>query len=136
MTVSMSLFDISGKAMTAQMVRLNTTASNLANAGSVAGSPETAYRARKPVFAAELDRESNARATVNVERVVTVNTAPVRRHEPGHPSADKDGDVWEAAVDTTAELVEMLEASRHYQNNVEVLRTAKSLMLNTLKLGS
>lgn len=134
--MTMSLFDISGRAMTAQMVRLNTTASNLANAGSVAGSAETAYRARKPVFAAEFDRASTARATVNVDRIVSVDTAPVRRHEPGHPAADKDGYVWEAAVDPTAELVEMLEASRHYQNNVEVLRTAKTLMLNTLRLGS
>ena len=134
--MSMSLFDISGRAMGAQMVRLNTTASNLANAGTVSGSAEEAYRARKPVFAAALDRAQSARATVDVERIALVEAEPARRHEPGHPQADADGYVYEAAVDSSAELVEMLEASRHYQNNVEVLRTAKALMMSTLKLGS
>jgi flagellar basal-body rod protein FlgC len=133
--MGMSIFDISGRAMSAQLVRLNTTASNMANAGAVAGSAEEAYRARKPVFATALDRASEARATVDVEEIVTTGAEPVKRHDPGHPLADQDGYVYEAAVDTQAELVDMLEASRQYQNNVEVLRTAKSLMLSTLKMG-
>lgn len=133
--MGMSVFDISGRAMSAQLVRLNTTASNMANAGAVSGSADEAYRARKPVFATALDRASDARATVDVDRIVTTGAEPIKRHDPGHPLADDDGYVYEAAVDTQAELVDMLEASRQYQNNVEVLRTAKSLMLSTLKMG-
>ncbi len=134
--MGMSIFDISGRAMGAQLVRLNTTASNMANAGTVSGSAEEAYRARKAVFSATLDRASDARSTVDVERIVSVEATPEQRYEPGHPQADENGFVYAAAVDTQAELVDMLEASRHYQNNVEVLRTAKSLMLNTFRMGS
>jgi flagellar basal-body rod protein FlgC len=133
--MAMDIFDVSGRAMSAQLVRLNTTASNLANAGSVAGSEAAAYRSRKAIFATALDAASNARATVDVEQVVTAGPVPVRRHEPGHPLADKDGYVWEAGVDATAEMVEMLETARQYQNNAEVLRTAKSLLSATLKIG-
>ncbi len=132
----LSIFDISGRAMSAQLVRLNTTASNLANAGSVAGSEAEAFRARKPVFETYFDQASGgAAATVDVVDVVTASGTPVKRYEPGHPMADKDGYIYEAAVDQTQEMVELLEASRQYQNNVEVIQTAKSLMLNTLKLG-
>lgn len=131
----MSVFDIAGRAMSAQLVRLNTTASNLANAGQVATRAEDAYRARKPVFAAVLDRASNARATVRVDDVVAASADPTRRYEPGHPLADKDGYVFEAAVDPNQEMIEMVETARQYQNDVEVLQTAKSLILNTLKLG-
>jgi len=132
----LSIFDISGRAMSAQLVRLNTTASNLANAGSVAGSEAEAFRARKPVFETYFDQASGgAAATVDVVDVVTASGSPVKRYEPGHPLADKDGYIYEAAVDQTQEMVELLEASRQYQNNVEVIQTAKSLMLNTLKLG-
>lgn len=134
----MSIFDISGRAMSAQLVRLNTTASNLANAGSVARTAEEAYRARKPVFATMFDDAMNAnawRATVGVTSVVTASAEPTRRFAPGHPLADDQGYVYEAAVDTTQEMVELMEASRQYQNNVEVMQTAKTLMLSTLKLG-
>lgn len=132
----LSIFDISGRAMSAQLVRLNTTASNLANAGSVAGKESEAYRARKPVFETVFDENSGgANATVRVAEVVTSSATPAKRYEPGHPLADKQGYIFEAAVDQTQEMVELLEASRQYQNNVEVIQTAKSLMLNTLKLG-
>lgn len=132
----LSIFDISGRAMSAQLVRLNTTASNLANAGSIARSEAEAYRARKPVFETHFDQASGgANATVDVTSVVTTNATPVKRYDPGHPMADKQGYVYEAAVDQTEEMVELLEASRQYQNNVEVIQTAKSLMLGTLKLG-
>lgn len=133
--MTMSIFDISGRAMSAQMVRLNATASNMANAGTVTGSAEDAYRARRPIFAAALDEASAARATVDVERVVAMDQVPERRHEPGHPLADADGYVWAAAVDPNAEMVDMMEAARQYQNNVEVLRTARSLMMSTLRMG-
>lgn len=132
----MSIFDISGRAMSAQLLRLNTTASNLANAGSVASSEKAAFRARKPVFETHFDQASGgANATVDVVEIVQSNATPVKRYEPGHPMADKQGFIYEAAVDQTQEMVELLEASRQYQNNVEVIQTAKSLMLGTLKLG-
>ena len=133
MMSGLSIFDISGRAMSAQLVRLNATASNMANAGAVAGSAGEAYRARRPVFQTSFDEAQGA--TVDAVDVVQSGADPVKRYEPGHPMADKDGYVYEAAVDPTAEMVEMLEASRQYQNNVEVLQTAKTLMLNTLKLG-
>ncbi len=129
----LSIFDISGRAMSAQLVRLNTTASNLANAGTVSGSEATAFRAMKPVFRTVMGEAG--KATVHVDRIDTSTTAPVKRYEPSHPLADKDGNVWEAAVDSAAEMVEMLETSRQYQNNVQVLATAKGLISETLRLG-
>ena len=133
MTRPMTVFEISGRAMSAQLLRMNTTASNLANAGTIAGSPETAYRALRPVFNVVTD--SPGVATVQVDRVVQAGTAPSRRHDPNHPLADANGDVWEAGVDTAAELIDMVETARQYQNNVQVLQTAKTLTLDTLRLG-
>jgi flagellar basal-body rod protein FlgC len=130
---NLSIFDISGRAMSAQLVRLNTTASNLANAGAVSGSEGTAFRAMKPVFRTVMGEAGQA--TVQVDRIDSSTTAPVKRYEPSHPLADKDGNVWEAAVDSAAEMVEMLETSRQYQNNVQVLATAKGLISETLRLG-
>jgi flagellar basal-body rod protein FlgC len=132
-TNTLSIFDISGRAMAAQLVRLNTTASNLANAGTVSGSEASAYRAMKPVFRTVMGE--NGAATVAVDRVTQATANPVKRHEPDHPLADADGNVWEAAVDSAAELVEMVETARHYQNNVQVLSTAKGLISETLRLG-
>jgi flagellar basal-body rod protein FlgC len=129
----MSIFEISGRAMTAQSIRLNTTASNLANAGSVAGSEAAAFRALKPVFRAITG--ADGQATVAIDRITTSGATPTKRHDPNHPLADANGDVWDAAVDSAAELVEMIETSQQYQNNVQVLQTAKSLMLDTLRIG-
>ncbi|HEX7853612.1 MAG TPA: flagellar basal body rod protein FlgC [Sphingobium sp.] len=129
----MNIFDISGRAMTAQLVRLNATASNMANAGTVSGSAATAYRAIRPVF--KPVTESAGVSTVQVQSIVSSDTPAVKRHDPGHPLADANGDVWEAGVDSSAELVDMVEASRMYQNNVQVLNTAKSLLLDTIRLG-
>jgi flagellar basal-body rod protein FlgC len=133
MAQPMNVFDIAGRAMSAQLARLNATASNLANAGSVSGSRETAFRALRPVFRTVEDRPGVA--TVQVDRVVQTNAQPTRRHDPDNPLADANGDVWEAAVDPSAELIDMVEAARQYQNNVQVLQTAKTLTLDTLKLG-
>ncbi|MBL0002105.1 MAG: flagellar basal body rod protein FlgC [Sphingomonadales bacterium] len=130
---TLSLFDISGRAMAAQLVRLNTTASNLANAGTISGTEEGAFRSLKPVFRAIMGDDGTA--TVAIDKIVSSPAAPTKRHDPSHPLADKNGDVWEAAVDSAAEMVEMLETSRQYQNNVQVLQTAKGLMLETLRLG-
>ncbi len=129
----LSIFDISGRAMSAQLVRLNTTASNLANAGSVAGSEGEAFRAIKPVFKTIMGE--NGTATVDVDRIETSASNPVKRYEPDHPLADEDGNIWEAAVDSAQEMVEMMETSRQYQNNVQVLQTAKGLISETLRLG-
>jgi flagellar basal-body rod protein FlgC len=133
MAGNLSIFDISGRAMAAQLVRLNTTASNLANAGAVSGSEASAYRAMKPVFRTIMGE--NGSATVAVDQIAKATTAPTKRHDPNHPLADGDGNVWEAAVDSAAELVEMVETARHYQNNVQVLSTAKGLISETLRLG-
>ncbi|MCG2840076.1 flagellar basal body rod protein FlgC [Sandaracinobacter sp. RS1-74] len=134
MTLSLSIFDIAGRAMSAQLLRLNSSASNLANAGSVSATQEQAFRSLKPVFQTLYEGQSG-KATVNVLGVVQANMAPQRRHEPGHPLADADGYVHVAAVDPNAELVEVVETSRQYRNNIEVLETAKSLTLETLRLG-
>ena len=133
MNGNFSVFDISGRAMSAQLVRLSTTASNLANASSVSSTKEGAYRALKPVFQTVGGKAGVA--TVAVTKVVASTTEPTQRHDPGNPLADKDGNVWEAAVDSAAELVEMVETSRQYQNNVQVLETAKGLINETLRMG-
>ncbi len=133
MANGMSIFEISGRAMAAQLVRMNTSASNLANAGTVSGSEDKAFRAMKPVFRTVMGEAG--RATVQVDRIDTSTAKPVKRHDPNHPLADQEGNIWEAAVDSTAEMVEMLEISRQYQNNVQVLATAKGLISETLRLG-
>ena len=130
----LTIFQGAGRAMPAQLVRMNTTASNLANAGGIASSEGAAYRTMKPVFRTSFD-EASGMSTVDVHSVVTAGEAPAKRYDPGNPMADKDGNVFEAAVDETRELVDMMETSRSYQNNVEVMNTAKSLIVDTLKLG-
>jgi len=132
-----NIFDISGRAMSAQMTRLNTVASNLANARSFSGSKEEAYVAIKPVF--ETEYASHAKtsgiATVNVRGIVPSGLDPQRSFQPQHPEADDEGFVWGAAVNTEEEMVEMLEASRQYQNNLEVVSTLRSLMMRTVNMG-
>ena len=130
----LSIFQVAGRAMSAQLVRMNTTASNLANAGGVAGSEAQAYRTMKPVFRTTFDRASGM-ATVDVEKIVAAGEAPTKRYDPNNPLADADGNVFDAAVDETRELVDMMETARTYQNNVEVMQTAKSLIVDTLKMG-
>jgi flagellar basal-body rod protein FlgC len=132
--MTMSIFDIAGRAMSAQLVRLNSSASNLANAGTVARSQEAAFKPLKPVFQTFYEGQSG-RATVGVLGVVQANAAPQRRYEPGHPLADAGGYIHVAAVDANAEMVEIVETSRQYRNNIEVLETAKSLTLETLRMG-
>ena len=134
MAQPLTIFDVAGRAMSAQLVRMNTTASNLANAGGVASSEADAYRSMKPVFKTTYDKASGL-ATVDVKQVVTAGPAPTKRHDPNNPMANADGDVFESAVDETREMVDMLETARSYKNNVEVLQTAKSLILDTLRLG-
>ena len=135
MSNPLTIFQVAGKAMSAQLVRMNTTASNLANAGSSSGSAEAAYRTMKPVFRTSFDKATGM-ATVDVERIVSAGEDPVKRYDPANPMADKDGNVFDAAVDQSRELVDMMETARTYQNNVEVMQTAKSLIIDTLKMGN
>jgi len=127
-----TLFAMTTRAMSAQMVRMNAATSNLANAGSVASSETEAYRPIRAVFATELDRASGL-AGVAATGLVRTETAPTRRHDPAHPLADKDGYVFEAPVDETAEMIEIMDSARQYQNLVQALQTAKQLMLETLR---
>jgi len=130
MSGAMNVFDVAGRAMSAQMVRLNTTASKRANDSNHYTSKEEAYRAMKPVFRTVMDGNMS---TIDVEKVVQTDAEPQKRYDPNNPIADKDGFVWEAAVDETAELIDMLETARNYQNNVQVMQTAKSLILETIR---
>lgn len=131
------IFDIAGSSMSAQSLRLNTTASNLANAGTAAGSAEEAYRSKQPVFQTVINELSadNASAGVRVKDVVESNAPPVKVHQPGHPQADAEGFVWMSNVNPVDEMVNMISASRSYQNSVEVLNTSKDLLLRTLSIG-
>ncbi len=129
----MNLFGVAQKGMSAQLVRMNAAASNLANAGSISATEDGAYKPIRAVFSEDLDRASGL-ASVKVAGVVREKAAAVRQHNPDHPLADANGDVWAAPVDENAEMVEMLEASRQYQNMVEALSTAKQLMLDTLRM--
>lgn len=135
----MALFDafkIASTGVAAQARRLNTVASNLANAESAAKPGESPYRARQVVFEAQPVSDAHDATGVQVTRVVESN-APARRvHDPAHPMADADGFVTLPNVNVVDEVVDMISASRAYQNNVEVMNTAKALMLKTLTLGS
>jgi flagellar basal-body rod protein FlgC len=134
---SFKIFDIAGSGMSAQSVRLNTTASNLANADSVSGDPNTVYKAKHPLFEAiRAGLGSSAASSGVAVRGIVENQAPaVARYEPGNPLADANGYVYAPSVNTVEEMVDMISASRSYQNNVEVMNTAKEMMLATLKLG-
>ena len=99
-----------------------------------AGSADAAYKTMKPVFRTSYDQATGL-STVDVEQVVTAGEAPTKRYDPSNPVADKDGNIFEAAVDETRELVDMMETARTYQNNVEVMQTAKQLIVDTLKMG-
>ncbi len=130
-------FNISGSAISAQSVRLNSIASNLANAETLAGSEAAAYRSRQPVFQAMLDGQGGAaEAGVRMLGVVESQKAVERRYDPGHALADADGFVYGSNVNPVEEMANMLSASRAYQNNVEVMNTSRDLLLRVLSLGS
>ena len=135
------VFRIASSALTAQSQRLNTTASNLANAESAAGPDGQVYRAKQVVFQTEpiAGRDgavSAASAGVSVSRIVEDTSAPRRSYDPKHPAADADGYVSMPNVNVVDEMVNMISASRSYQTNVEVMNTAKTLMLKALTLGN
>ncbi len=131
------VFDVAGTALNAQQVRMNTTASNLANAGSVSGNPDEVYRAKQPIF--ETFSDSMGRQTgISGVRIagITESDAPLEmRHEPNHPDADENGNVYVSNVNTVEEMVNMISASRSYQNNIEIINTTKDLLTQTLSIG-
>ncbi len=134
------VFDTAGSALTAQSLRLNMTASNLANAETVAGTPEAAYRSKQPVFAAALRQADGlppgtVPGGVQVRDVVESQAPNQALHMPDHPEADENGNVYRSNVNTVEEMVNMISASRSYQNNVEVLSTSRDLLMQTLRLG-
>jgi flagellar basal-body rod protein FlgC len=137
----LGIFNVSGSAVSAQSQRLNVVASNLANADTVAGPDGSAYKARQVVFQTLPMQEAGSHVQSGTAAGVTVSTVtenqtPGRRvHDPKHPQADADGYVTYSNVNAVEEMVNMISASRSYQNNIEVMNTAKSLLQKTLQLG-
>jgi flagellar basal-body rod protein FlgC len=133
--MSFSTFDIAGSSLSAQSLRLNLTASNLANMHNVAGTPDAVYRARHAVFKAATEPFSSALAGVRVLGVIESETPPIERYDPGNPLANEEGLVYASSVNAMEEMANMISASRSYQSSLEVINTAKQLMLRTLSLG-
>lgn len=149
------IFNIAGTGMNAQSIRMNTTASNLANAQSVSSSIDETYRARKPVFAPMLERYKQGLADeygypnpvtsfnprdvagegVSVLGIVESNEVLQMRYEPNHPMANEEGYVFYPNVNPVEEMTDMLSASRSFQMNVEVMNTTKQMMQRVLSLG-
>jgi len=129
-----SIFGVSGSAVSAQSQRLNVVASNLANADAVAGPDGKIYKGRQVVFETVL-MDSQASAGVKVSNVQENQEPGKRVHNPSHPMADAEGFITQSNVNPVEEMVNMISASRSYQNNVEVMNTAKTLLLKTLQLG-
>ncbi|WAR44023.1 flagellar basal body rod protein FlgC [Methylomonas rapida] len=135
---SMNIFNIAGSGMNAENLRLNLVASNISNANSISSSIDEVYKSRQPVFAAELKNimdKNHAAGGVNVLGVVESQAPPVMEYAPNHPMADELGYIYKPNVNTVEEMANMMSASRAYENNVEVLNTAKNLILQTLKMG-
>ena len=133
-----ALLEVSGSALAAQSIRLNTISSNLANAESVSGSAEAAYKAKQPIFSTMVDhalRGNSALAGVRVDGVSESSAPPRKEYVPSHPLADPDGFIFYSNVNTVEEMANMISASRSYQSSVEVMNTSKQLLIQTLSLG-
>ncbi|MES4611900.1 MAG: flagellar basal body rod protein FlgC [Ewingella sp.] len=134
------IYKVSGSGMTAQTLRLNTVASNLANAESPAASADSVYQARSPVFAAIYNNSEHeegdhlASASVQVADIVK-SGGFVRRYEPNHPLADADGNVYYPDVNVVEQMADMMSASRNFETNVDVMNNVKSMQQSVLKLG-
>ncbi len=142
-----NVFDIAGMGMSAQSIRLNTTASNLANAQSASSNTDEVYRARHPVFETmRLDMLENkgggmpsladdASMGMRVAGIVESDAPLVRRYEPNHQKADEEGYVYYPNVNVVEEMADMISASRSFQVNVELMNSAKQMMQGLLRLG-
>ncbi|AWB67956.1 flagellar basal body rod protein FlgC [Saccharobesus litoralis] len=135
-----NIFDISATSMEAQSVRLNTTASNLSNANNVSSSIDQTYRARHPVFSAELDRATanmndSAAVGVKVVGVVESDKPLLIEYNPNHPMADDKGYIYKPNVNVVEEMANMISASRSYETGIQIADAAKKMMSRTLRLG-
>ncbi len=138
MTGPSNIFDVGKTAMSAQMVRMNTIASNLANANTIAGSAAEAYRAQRPIFETiygDAQNGLNALSTSQATEVIDLNREPEALFRPDHPMADENGMVYASTVNSQEEMVEMLESSRQYQNVLETVSTLRTLMSRTVNMG-
>jgi len=131
------LFEVAGSGMNAQMVRLNTIASNMANADAGVANPQDAYRPRMPVFAAALQNslEMSDAVPVRVLGIVESTRPPLAEFAPGNPLANEQGFVYKPNVSVAEQMADMISASRSFQSNVEVMNTTRELMLRTIQLG-
>ena len=135
-----NVFNVAGSALNAETIRLNTTASNLANAESVNGDPTKVYRARHPVFQSMMDANAFAGAEgassgVRVLGVVESTAPPLMRYQPDNPSANKDGYVFSSNVNSIEEMTNMISANRSFATNIEAINTARDLLLKTISMG-
>jgi flagellar basal-body rod protein FlgC len=131
-----NVFDVSATGMSAQSLRLNTTASNIANANSVSSSIDETYRARHPVFAAEMTKALSSQAKgVSVLGIVESDAPLNIEHNPNHPMADKDGYIYKPNVNVVEEMANMISSSRAYETNVQIADAAKQMLSKTLTLG-
>jgi len=133
----LNVFNIAGSGLSAQSMRLNTTASNIANADSVSSSSNAVYRARYPVFSAYVDDVSNQYSApkVRLEGIVESQTPLRMQYRPDHPMANEDGNVFMPNVNAVEEMANMISASRSFQTNIEIMNTSKQMLLKTLSLG-
>jgi flagellar basal-body rod protein FlgC len=132
-----NVFNVAGSSMSAQSVRLNTVASNLANADTVSTTENGIYRSRQPVFAAVMQALANEQSSVPVRTAGIVESQEPARQEyqPDHPLANNEGYIYRSNVNSIEEMTNMMAASRSYQNSVEVFNTSKQLLLKTLSMG-
>ena len=134
-----NVFNIAGSSMSAQSVRLNTVASNLANADVAAGNEKDVYRSRQPVFKAVMDAmgggQNQSAVSVKVAGIVESQAKARQEYQPDNPLANEQGYIFKSNVNTIEEMANMMSASRSYQNNVEVFNTSKQLLLKTLQMG-
>ncbi len=135
-----NIFDIASSGLSAQNVRLNTVASNLANAESVASTPEQAYKSKQPIFATKFQEQlvnfnNQSNPGVQTLGVVESKAENVAQYQPGNPLANEDGYIYLSNVNVIEEMTNMMSASSSYQSNIEVMNTSKELILQTLRLG-
>ena len=132
-----NVYDVAARAMSAQIVRMNAIASNLANANNVSGNKEDVYKPLRPVFKTIYSDKlkQDGLSTVEAIRIERLEREPIKTYQPNHPAADEDGYIFKAAVDMDEEMVEMLETQRQYTNNIEVLNTIRNLTMRTLNIG-
>jgi len=136
-----SVFNVAGSALNAETIRLNTTASNLANAESVNGDASRVYRARQPVFQTMIDQsgfgpsDDESSAGVRVLGVVESAAPPTERYEPENPLANKDGYIYMSNVNSIEEMTNMISANRAFATNIDAINTARDLLLKTISMG-